>query len=102
MEAGSLPRLERFLAPGGPFQPPERRAAVADLHREESFTREDVDQAVDVVGVTSGNAPTGDEMLLDDEDLRHQRLRQGRHPFRELRTHGGKAGRCHASPPSAR
>jgi putative ABC transport system permease protein len=33
------------------------------------------DQAVDVVTVTSGTAPTGDEMLLDDEDLRHQRLR---------------------------
>jgi putative ABC transport system permease protein len=33
------------------------------------------DQTVDIVGVTSGTAPSGDEMLLDSEDLRHQRLR---------------------------
>jgi putative ABC transport system permease protein len=33
------------------------------------------DQAVDVVGVSSGGPPSGDEMLLDDENLRHQRLR---------------------------
>jgi putative ABC transport system permease protein len=31
-------------------------------------------QAVDVVGVTSGTAPSGNEMLLDSEDPRHQRL----------------------------
>jgi len=32
------------------------------------------DQAVDVVGVTSGTAPSGNEMLLDSEDPRHRRL----------------------------
>ena len=32
------------------------------------------DQAVDIVGVASGTAPVGDEMLLDRENIRHRRL----------------------------